>query len=343
MQNFEQILQRKLIPRAKAGAAERIIVARKRMSLATVPSGVELKYRKLEGKRIITKGGRLYGNTRRISAKWPEAGMHEAENARLVCVIDGTINFQAGNYLLGCKEGDFILIPPRLPYPGDKYLPRLLSSRIPNHPFVLLWMVQYRRGLHCYISRYENGKRYIDTMENGLFLDGKIIELFDLLMEEATGEKNDLLCDGLFLAFIVALQREVEEMRYLHPGPVAESEEVTSSKNDFTGQLEDYIKKHLNQPLTSELVARELYMSRAQFVRRIRKETGQTFVEFLNKYRIQQAKTLLVESEWTVQVIAKYIGFKSSTYFHAFFQRQVGCTPGEFRLKNSIATPSLKK
>ena len=333
MQHFPQILQSKLLPWAKSGVAKRVIVAKTRMSAAGMPPGAELIYRKIPGKRKIVKGGRLYGNTRLISAEWPEAGMHEAENARLVCVIDGTINFQVGNYLLGCNEGDFILIPPRLPYPGDKYLPRLLNSRIPNHPFVLLWMLQYRRGFHCYISRYENGKRYIDTMENRLFLDGKIIELFHLLIEEATGEKNDLLCDGLLLAFVVALQREVEAMRYLHPGPVAESDEVSIAKNDFTGQLEDYIKQHLNQPLTSELVARELYMSRAQFVRRIRQETGHTFVEFLNTYRIQQAKTLLGESEWTVRAIARYVGFKSSTYFHAFFLRQEGCTPGEFRLK----------
>lgn len=333
MPSIEQILQRKLIPWAKAGAAERIIVARKRMSLATVPSGVELKYRKLEGRRVIIKGGRVYGNTRRISAKWPEAGMHEAENARLICVVEGTINFQVGNYLLGCKEGDFVLIPPRLPYPGDKYLPRLLNSRIPNHSFSLLWMLQYRRGFHCYISRYANGKREIDSMENRLFLDGRVIELFHLLIEEATGEKNDLLCEGLLLAFVVALQREVEAKRYLHPGPVAESDEVSTAKNDFIGQLGDYIKQHLNQPLTSELVARELYMSRAQFVRRIRQETGQTFVEFLNTYRMQQAKTLLAESEWTVRAISRYVGFRSSTYFHAFFLRQESCTPGEFRLK----------
>jgi AraC-like DNA-binding protein len=114
------------------------------------------------------------------------------------------------------------------------------------------------------------------------------------------------------------------------------------TQNDFTGQLEDYVKHHLNQSMTSEQVARELYMSRSQFVRRIRQETGQAFVEFLSTYRIQQAKTLLGESEWPVQTIAKYVGFKSSTYFHAFFQRQVGCTPGEFRLKTRQITHPLK-
>jgi len=338
---LQQILQRKLIPRAKAGAAERIIVARKRMSLATVPSGVELTHRKLEGKRVRTKVGRLASNIRRISAKWPEAGMHESENARLACVVEGEAHFQVGNYLLGCREGDFILIPPHLPYPGDKYLPHLLGSRVPGRPCQLLWMLQYPHGFHCYLSRYESAQRKIEPMENRLYLSRQVIELFHLLVEEAAGEKNNQLCDGLLLAFFTALQREGEAKRYLHPGAIVESG-TPPTQDNFTGQLEEYVKQHLNQSMTSEQVARELYMSRSQFVRRIRQETGKTFVEFLSTYRIQQAKTLLKESEWPVHTIAKYVGFKSSTYFHAFFQRQIGCSPGEFRLKTRNITHLIK-
>jgi AraC-like DNA-binding protein len=333
MPHLQQILQHKLIPWIKAGAAKRIVVARKRMSSTLAPPNVELTYRKLAGKRVIAKSGRIYGNARRISATWPEAGMHEAEYPRLICVVEGRVNFQAGDYLLGCNEGDFILIPPRFPYPGDDYSPQLIGSQVPGRPCVLLWMLPYLRGFQCYLSHYDNNQQTGYPEENWLFLDGQVIGLFHFLIEESMGDKNAQLCDGLMLAFATALQREVKAMHYLHPGPVAEPRLIHESKNNFTAQLEAYVNQHLSQSLTSEHVARELYMSRAQFVRRMRRETGQTFGEFITAHRLQQATMLLRETEWTVQAIAEYVGFKSSTYFHTFFQREAGCTPGQFRLK----------
>jgi AraC-like DNA-binding protein len=333
MQTLEQILHRQLIPGAKAGAAERIIVARKRMNAAAMPPNVELTRRPLTGERTAVKSSRVYGSARRVNAVWPKAGMHEAEYARLIFVVEGQVHFQAGDYLLGCGKGDFILIPPRFPYPGDKYSPHLIASQRPGRPCILLWMLPYLRGFQCYLSHYENDRRKHYPGENWLFLNGQIVGLFHFLIEEAAGDKNNQLCDGLMLAFATALQRETAEMHYLHPGPVVEAKIIHEDGNNFAAQLETYVNQHLGQSLTTEHVARELYMSRAQFARRMRREIGQTFGEFLTAHRLQQAKNLLEQSEWTVQAIAKYAGFKSSTYFHTFFQREMGCTPGQFRLK----------
>lgn len=329
-----QVIEKKIIPWSQTGAAERIIVARKHMKQAEVPTGVELTYRKIPGRRVIVKGGRLYGNTRHISAQWPEAGMHEVEHPHFICVVEGQAGFQAGNYLLGCNEGDFILLPPHLPHMSDKYSSSLIYSRVPERPCLLIWMRLYRRGLQCWLSSYKGSQRIGIPTENYLFLNGRTIELFRLLMEEALEENNNQICTGVLLAFSTALQREIEAKRYLHPGPIVSANVVPPVGNDFTGQLGNYIQQHLDQSLTLEQVAHGLFMSRAQLARRIRKECGQTFVELLTEYRMKEAQTLLRESEWTAQTIAQFIGFKSPTYFHGLFFRQVGCTPNEFRLKH---------
>lgn len=333
MQLLARLLQEKLIPRAKAGAAERIVVARKRMSAAGVPAGVELVPRKISGERVIVKGNRLYGNTRMISAQWPEAGMHEVEVPRFIAVVEGQVDFPVGNYQLGCRDGDFILIPARMPHPANKDSPRLITSRVPENACMLLWMGAYRRGFQCWLTKYKAGKRTVESTENYLLLNSRVIELFRILIDETQEEKSSSVSDGLLLAFLSVLLREIEAQRYLHPGPIVKAEVTTTSGSDFTTQLEDYIQRHLNQPLTMEHVARELYMSRAQLARRVRRETGRSFVEFLTQYRIREAKILLCESEWPAQTIANFVGFKSPAYFHTLFQRQTGQTPGEFRLK----------
>ena len=334
MQHLQKILQEKVLPWAKAGAAERIIIARQRMSAAEMPSGVQLTYHKIPGKRVIVKSGRNYGNTRLISAKWPESGMHEVENARFICVAEGNMNYQVGNYLLHCKAGDFIFLPPRFPHPGNKHFPPLAYSTFPGEVCTLLFMAQYHRGLQCWQSQYGNEHRKDSAAENYLFLKGQVIQLFELLIEELQTEKNAALCNSLLLSLMTSLSREVSAGRYLHPGPIVKRETSGNVKNEFIQHLEEYIEQHLNEHLTLESISHHFYTSRAQFVRQVRKETGKTFVEFLTDYRIREAKTLLRESEWTVQTIAHFVGFKSPVYFHRLFVKQADCTPGQYRLEN---------
>lgn len=342
MQLLARILKAKLIPWAKAGVTERIIVARKKMLAAELPSGVEITYRKIPGRRIVVKGTRPYGNTRLVTAQWPEAGMHELEVPRFICVVDGAVNYQVGNYLIGCNAGDFILIPPRLPHMGMSYVPALIHSRIEGHPCQLLWMGSYRRGLQCWLTRYEAGRRSGNPMENYLFPRGRLIEVFRLLLEEAANEREISICDGLLQAFVGALWREVEAQHYLHPGPTVKSDAPPAANSSLSEQLQSYIRGHLNEPLTIESVAHELFMSRAQLARRIRQETGKTFLELLTAHRMAEARLLLLESEWTAQTIAQFVGFKSPTHFNRLFCRQVGCTPGEFRHQHVKSASSSK-
>lgn len=292
----------------------------------------------MQGKRVIVQAGRLYGNVRHICARWPDAGMHETEHPVAFWVVSGQVNCQIGDYLLGCRRDDFVLIPPRVPFPANKHPAHVVTSNIANESCLLLWMSLYRRGFQCWLSSYDdNGQRRSSAAENYLFLNSQVIQLFRLQVEEALGEKNQRIYDGLLAAFGRSLQREVEAARFLHPGIVIEPQSLPSDETDFTNQVESYIQQHLNQPLTLEQVAREMYMSRTQFVRRMRRETGKTFIEFLNLCRISEAQTLLKQSEWTTHTIAQFVGFKSPTYFYALFRNHVGCTPGEYRARHRPA------
>jgi AraC-like DNA-binding protein len=330
-QHLEQILRDKLITWIKAGATERIIVARPRMSAATVPSGVQITQRKMHSKRVVVKNHRYYGNVRYVSARYPEDDMDEAAIPRFICVIDGLVHFRAGNYMLACRQGDFILIPPGMPFYGGRPSDVL---GIPDTSSLSLWMLPHRRGFYCWLKGYGNFQCANEPAQRYLFTNSRLVQLFELLMEELQGKKGNLLCDGLLLAFSSTLLREVDDEHYLHPGPMVSAKAPPTAEGEFIRQLRAYVEKHLHERLTLDVVARRLHMSRTQLVRRMRQETGQTFIEFLTDERFLEAQKLLKESEWTVQAIREFVGFKSSGYFHDLFQRRMGCTPLEFRLKS---------
>lgn len=66
----------------------------------------------------------------------------------------------------------------------------------------------------------------------------------------------------------------------------------------------------------------------------INKHYGTNFFEFMNSYRVEEAKRLLSDSQhadMTVMDVLLQAGFNSKSAFHRFFNRLVGMSPTEFR------------
>jgi len=57
--------------------------------------------------------------------------------------------------------------------------------------------------------------------------------------------------------------------------------------------------------------------------------------EYLKRYRIKQAKVLLVQTENNITEIAHKVGFDDSAYFSRVFRKVVGQSPRDYR-KNPL-------
>jgi len=66
----------------------------------------------------------------------------------------------------------------------------------------------------------------------------------------------------------------------------------------------------------------------------INKHYGTNFFEFMNSYRVEEAKRLLGDAQhadMTVMDVLLHAGFNSKSAFHRFFNRLVGMSPTEYR------------
>lgn len=78
-------------------------------------------------------------------------------------------------------------------------------------------------------------------------------------------------------------------------------------------------------------VAQILHMSASYLGRLMRKQTGMTFNEYLNKTRIRIATTLLDHTQLKIYEISDRVGYSSQHYFCTAFKRIVGTSPTEYR------------
>lgn len=60
-----------------------------------------------------------------------------------------------------------------------------------------------------------------------------------------------------------------------------------------------------------------------------------TFTDFVNQYRITQAKTLLLQDK-SISEVCYDVGFDSLSYFNKLFKKITGENPSQFKKKHNV-------
>ena len=105
-----------------------------------------------------------------------------------------------------------------------------------------------------------------------------------------------------------------------------------------------YIQEHFHEQITLEELAASIHLSKSECCRCFKRTLQTTPIEFLMKYRILQATTLLQQNAPEAQsmsVLAFSIGFNNASYFNKVFRQYLGCTPSEY--KKQIKNDPTKK
>lgn len=100
------------------------------------------------------------------------------------------------------------------------------------------------------------------------------------------------------------------------------------------GAVYKYIHAHYNQSPDVNKVAADVHLSTAAFCRYFKKQTAMTFTDFVNQYRITQAKTLLLK-DISVSEACYEVGFESLSHFTKLFKKLTGENPSLFKKINA--------
>ncbi|WP_438349704.1 helix-turn-helix domain-containing protein [Paenibacillus sp. FA6] len=125
---------------------------------------------------------------------------------------------------------------------------------------------------------------------------------------------------SVFQLFIQYLDREIASTSDGTAFNLAEKVELFIRQN--------YTNKVNNSILQSKLNYHPNYMARCMF-----KVYGMTPMDYLLFYRLEQAKKLLIQTEWSVSRIAEEVGFQHGSYFTFCFSNKEGTSPLNFRRK----------
>jgi YesN/AraC family two-component response regulator len=154
-----------------------------------------------------------------------------------------------------------------------------------------------------------------------LVLSGRMLTLEDIKRLEGhalvTVQSKDILSED---ETVEALQRILSGADALPP--------YTSA---LVKRILAYFHQNYDRPISRREVAEALGVSENHLTRIFGREIGLSPWDYLNRYRVKQAKELLLRTNDSISSVALQVGFDDPAYFSRVFRKQVGVSPSAFR------------
>lgn len=277
------------------------------------------KIREEDIKPDLLRRGFEFFKYRDLPARCRAADNHIHDAVEFVYLAEGEVAVTVDGRKDVLHPGDMVMVRSRgahsmytLSCPLNKYYtlkirPRLIYNTSPK---------DISAGVALRFSMLNRNMKYIWRAEE--LCDSPILKGFSELM--ALWNNNDTFND-------IALLSSVLTVVY---GVLKSDGETFISSSGEEKQIYDsivYINSEFAEEITAEQAAERVNMSYSHFAKSFKQVTGNTFTEYLNITRVNEAEHLLTNTDLPVAEIAIRCGYNSISYFISIYKRYKGKTP----------------
>ena len=143
------------------------------------------------------------------------------------------------------------------------------------------------------------------------------------LQEFTTSFSTEIFEATTFEELLTRLTNQLTQMSAL----VAES----LNNIDIISEILHYVGKYYVENLSLKTIAEKFNYNSAYLGKKFRKETGKSFVNYLEGIRMEKAALLLISSNLMVYEISEQVGYKNVDYFYKKFRQYYKISPNEYR------------
>lgn len=181
------------------------------------------------------------------------------------------------------------------------------------------------------INKAENPKVYEDLYQT-------LVKIRNIYFSD--NQFSELRIHSLITEFLIVLAENHANQGVLFENTRLYKQKEYSQK--FNAVLE-YMDKHYNEPIELEDMAELSGFSKFHFSRLFKQYTDMTFCDYINYRRIKVAESLLASPDLSITEVSMQAGFPSISTFNRVFKQKHGCTPTEYRMRNSRHFSFVKK
>jgi AraC family transcriptional regulator len=253
----------------------------------------------------------LYTALRTHSSGWV-MGFHEHPHFEITVVIFGSGTFYIHDQAYPIQEGNVILIPPNIPHNySSSTCIRFAVLQIEKMPAELqeLFYRMLTPGAMSYLtSLSQNGlERYAALFKCWINTVVQPLSSFNRVMRAWI---------ELLLLFMVESFENMKEMATM-------------------ASIAEYIHNNYDKEIRISELAKMVSMSENGFRSGFKKRYGQSPKQYLQNYRMSEAKLLLESTSKPIQQVAEQVGFPNIHAFSAWFQHHECLSPSDYRKEHN--------
>jgi AraC-like DNA-binding protein/mannose-6-phosphate isomerase-like protein (cupin superfamily) len=266
----------------------------------------------------LTVKGSVHFESFQDSRRYVAPHWHDA--VEIISITDGNLMVCIDQKEFHLKNGDCIILPPysvhsTLSTSGNS----ALLLQIPVDAFSECLESEEKK---CYIcDPFSSDSARQKSLRHIRDLLGRIFEL-----QKRRTSGFGFVCAGLLM----------EIMYELYTGQTRPEEPLTentaSLKNrDRLFAVMAYTDAHYHENISLDDVSREVHLQVNYFCRIFKENTGMTYLQYLNEYRLGRIYQDLMETDIPLKFLLEKHGFTNYKLFRRMFSDRFGATPGELR------------
>lgn len=190
-------------------------------------------------------------------------------------------------------------------------------------------------------------EQIMSDLEQNLFSRDDIVNLMNYMLFQLNRELTELpdeICSYWRNTAAPALERVVNRMDTLdelstemtvimdQQAALLKQAREQRASHSVIQEVRTFIEEHYNNPDMSLTYIGEHFHIKPNYISRLFKEdTGDNFVDYLARIRIERAMSLLKETDLPVQDIVGLVGYSHYVSFNRVFKKIAGVTPGDYR------------
>ncbi|MBJ6367467.1 AraC family transcriptional regulator [Snuella sedimenti] len=243
-----------------------------------------------------------------------------------------------GDHTSRFKAGDLILVGSNLPHiwmNNNKSKAHLEDVEERSRRITLQFPVDFMNGMFKRAKELEPLVQLFKLAERGISFSKKTSRQIESLFLEIN-EKNGL---RKWIAVFDLLFQLTEATDYDLLASPGYTPQLTSKDHNLMNKVFNHIRNNFENKITLQDMADMACLTKPSFCRLFKQKTGKSFFVFLNEYRINNAKRMLLENKkMPIGDVALHSGFITIQHFNKKFKElNGGQTPSQYIEKNKKA------
>lgn len=234
----------------------------------------------------------------------------------LVYVLDNKVQMIIQDKEYTFSKGDFILVFPNTIH---SYSSSFSTDTFDNSVLTVISGVMLTGEYLNTLMNYNLRKPYIRSSD----LHEDVVFAMKALLKEIN-ENRSLYVSKAYLQLILA--RTIPSLELV--------KKQSLDSYDLAHRIVNYISLKFREPLSLDILASELGISRYYLSRIFSNKLNTSFSDYINNVRVSYASTLILSTDISITQICNDAGFNSLRTFNRVFKDCFNMTPSEYRYKN---------